>query len=498
MKFIFFLIYLFQISKSEISEIEITENNYIQHIQICLTQENQCFNTIVDINSLYTWIPGSENKINFQKVFYEKSSDINIINDNITVMYEDNKRKINGKILSSKCLIANNNFNNFNFINVYSTEYIYDKKLEGYFGLGYPFTNEGKVYSSLMNFEKNNYINKKVFSIYYKENKGKLLLGRIPNEINNDNKNFGFCNIENNFKNDFGIWFCQIKGLILGKTMKDTIIDFEDNNNKIRFDYNLNKTLFPINYILKIEQIYFHNLIEKGDCNFGVKKNYFTFTCSENNYNELTDLTLLLNNNIGLFISKNDLFIYDEIDKEYEFIFYSKDGVKDFSLGSDLLKKYYMVFNMDDNQIGFYNNQNKLINFNNEEEERKKEEEEKKKKEEEEKKKKEEEEKRKKEYEEERKKEEEEKKKKEEEEKSKKEEEEKKKDNPINPNNNDKKNDKNNDGGFSFGKFILIIFIFIILFIGFRYYKRKKSSSGYYYKAANELFNSGIQLEDQD
>ena len=146
MKFIFFLIYLFQISKSEISEIEITENNYIQHIQICLTQENQCFNTIVDINSLYTWIPGSENKINFQKVFYEKSSDINIINDNITVMYEDNKRKINGKILSSKCLIANNNFNNFNFINVYSTEYIYDKKLEGYFGLGYPFTNEGKVY----------------------------------------------------------------------------------------------------------------------------------------------------------------------------------------------------------------------------------------------------------------------------------------------------------------------------------------------------------------
>ncbi len=491
MKFIFFLIYLFQISKSEISEIEITENNYIQHIQICLTQENQCFNTIVDINSLYTWIPSSENKINFQKVFYEKSSDINIINDNVTVMYEDNKRKLNGKILSTKCLIANNNFNNFNFINVYSTEYIYDKKLEGYFGLGYPFTNEGKIYSSLMNFEKNNYINKKVFSIYYKENKGKLLLGRIPNEINNDNKNFGFCNIENNFKNDFGIWFCQIKGIILGKTMKDIIIDFEDNNNnKIRFDYNLNKTLFPINYILKIEQVYFHNLIESGDCNFGVKKNYFTFTCSENNYNELTDLTLLLNNNIGLFISKNDLFIYDEIDKEYEFIFYSKDGVNDFSLGSDLLKKYYMVFNMDDNQIGFYNNQNKLIKFNNEEEERKKEEEEKKKKEEEEK--------RKKEYEEERKKEEEEKKKKEEEEKRKKEEEEKKKDNPINPNNNDKKNEKNNDGGFSFGKFILIIFILIILFIGFRYYRRKKSSSGYYYKAANELFNSGIQLEDQD
>ena len=53
--------------------------------------------------------------------------------------------------------------------------------------------------------------------------------------------------------------------------------------------------------------------------------------------------------------------------------------------------------------------------------------------------------------------------------------------------------------GFTFGKFILIIIICIALFFGYRYYKRKKSSnsSNFYYKAANELFNSGIQLEEQ-
>ena len=483
---------LLLIIKTDIPEIQIIDDlkNHYQYIEVCLTKDNQCFNLLFDIDSLYTWVPSSENTKEFNKKFNEKASDIQTINSNINVQYE-NTKKITGKLLSTVSTIAKTNLNNFQFISVSSNEEIYDKSLEGYFGLGYPYTNDGKTYSILMNLEKNNHIKKKVFTVTFnKEKKGTLLLGTIPNNINNDMNNYGTCNIESSFSNDYGHWFCKMKGLLLGKNLSnDKMINFDDNsNNKFKFDYKNPKSVLPINYLLKIQELYFNKLIDNSQCSFAMNKGYFTFSCSSNNYNELSELIFVVNDEFGFLINKDDLFDYNEENKKYDFIFYGNNA-NEFILGSNILKKFSMVFNMDENKIGMYNSENKIIKIA---ELKKKEEEEKKKKEEEEKKKKEEEEK----------------KKKEEEEKKKKEEEQKKsplipeEKNPNNPKQNDEPTiivPKKKGEGFTFGKFILIIIICIALFFGYRYYKRKKSSnsSNFYYKAANELFNSGIQLEEQ-
>ena len=500
--------FLFLIVKTDIPEIEIKDDvtNQCQYIEVCLTKDNKCFNLILDTDSFYTWVPSSENKQEFNKKFDEKVSDIQTINSNINVKYANNKA-ITGKLLSTVSTIAKTSLNNFQFISVSSNEENYNKTIEGYFGLGYPYTNDGKTYSILINLEKNNHIKKKVFTIVnnYKEKKGTLLLGTIPNNINNDMKNYGSCNIESNFSNDYGHWYCKIKGLLLGKSLaNDKMINFDDNsNNKFKFDYKNPRSIIPMSYLLKIQELYFNKLIDNVQCTFSMNNGFFSISCSSNNYNELNELTFLVNDDFGFLITKEDLFIYNDGSKKYDFILY---GINEnvFILGSNILKRFSIVFNMDENKIGMYNSDNKIIKI---EELKKKEEEEKKKKEEEEKKKKEEEEKKKKEEEEKKKKEEEEKKKKEEEEKKKKEEEEKKKPlipddkTPSNPNQNEPTIivPKKTGEGFTFGKFILIVIICIALFFGYRYYKRRKSSnsSNFYYKAANELFNSGIQLEEQ-
>ncbi len=482
------LIFLFSLIKSEIPLIPLKEDNKNQLlIEVVLTKESKFFNMYLDIDTLYTWVPSSECKINFKKVLNDKSSDVAIINSNVTLQYE-NEHKINGNFISTSCTISKYNLNNFNLISVISTYGIYDKNIEGYFGLGYPYSNQAKIYSILYNLKKYNQIDKKVFTIYFDQsNKGFLLLGKTTNEIN-DKKNYGLCNIDTNFNNNHGHWYCKIKGLLLGKSIsKDQIINFSDEkNNKIKFDYKQIKTFFPIIYILKLEQMYFNKLINEGNCNFGIKKEIFTFTCLGNKYNELSDLTLVINDDFGLYISKDDLFIYDEEDKEYEFIFYAKDGINEFVLGSHIMKKYTMTFNIDDNQVGMYNSKGKIIKLNEKEEEEEKRKEEEKKKEEEKRKEEERKKKEEKRKEEERKKEEE----------KRKEEERKKQDNPVNPKKEEKVNENDSDNNkVGFGIIIIILIILILIFFMYRYHKRKKHlSSNYFYK---EIFNSGTQLEDK-
>ena len=347
------IIFLFSLIKSDIPVISLKEDNKNQLlIEVCLTKENKYFNMYLDIDNLYTWVPSSESTINFKKTINDKSSDVKIINSNVSVQYEKDKKQLNGNFISTSCTISKYNLNNFNLISVISTYGIYDKNIEGYFSLGYPYSNEAKSYSILYNLKKNNQIDKKIFNIYFDEsNNGFLLIGKTTNEIT-DKKNIGLCNIDTNFNDNFGHWYCKIKGLLLGNNiLNDQIINFnDDNNNKIKFDYKETKTFFPIIYILKLEQMYFNKLINEGNCNFGIKKEIFTFTCLGNKYNELSDLTLVINDDFGLYISKDDLFIYDEKDKEYEFIFYSKDGINEFILGSHIMKKYSMIFNIDNNQ----------------------------------------------------------------------------------------------------------------------------------------------------
>ena len=157
---IIFLLIL--IIKSDIPEIPIIDDSKNQYIEVCLSKDNQCFKMIFDIDSLYTWVPSSENTKDFNKKFNEKASDVQSINSNINVQYEDSK-KISGKLLSSSSIIANTNLNNFQFISMTSSDNEYDKTIEGYFSLGYPYSNDGKTYSILINLEKNNHIKKKSF-----------------------------------------------------------------------------------------------------------------------------------------------------------------------------------------------------------------------------------------------------------------------------------------------------------------------------------------------
>ena len=111
-------------------------------------------------------------------------------------------------------------------------------------------------------------------------------------------------------------------------------------------------------YLINLETEYFNDLLNNGYCNFGIKNNLYSFTCFKDSYDLLQNLgniSIILNNwKIDLTI--NNLFKFDSIDDEYEFMLYAEENNKDFIFGSNFLKQFIMTFNEDEEKIGFYNN----------------------------------------------------------------------------------------------------------------------------------------------
>ena len=67
----------------------------------------------------------------------------------------------------------------------------------------------------------------------------------------------------------------------------------------------------------------------------------------------------------GINIPQEQLFTYDPVDKEYEFVLYGKDGYDGFAIGTNIMKNYIMIFDESNQNIGFYSQSN-LIRFTNE------------------------------------------------------------------------------------------------------------------------------------
>ena len=350
-------------------------NKYLSLIVIflfCLNCKIYCLKEIElfqdeNTKKFYTYVIfNDENKNKNLKIDFDINSVILFIksknsnfNNNFDYSFEDG-RKISGTSNKNEIIYQHSEkdnklkINNFNYLITNSDLILND----GLFGIGFPNDDSLINYSLLDQLETRSIIGRKISIIEFnnKNNKGKIYFDVLPNIIMENYYHYGLCKLKINSDKKIlnNNWQCEIKEIII----KDNNLIKFDYIEKLKFDYNQEKNFFPLKYLINLETEYFNDLLNNGNCNFGIKNNLYTFTCFKDSYDLLQNLgniSIILNNwKIDLTI--NNLFKFDSIDDEYEFMLYAEENNKDFIFGSNFLKQFIMTFNEDEEKIGFFNN----------------------------------------------------------------------------------------------------------------------------------------------
>ena len=372
-----------------LSDIELKDLNSSKSIQMCYSVQRECFSLLLDLDSPYTWVPSKNNpNTNIVKKLDENSYGVNVVARDIILSYDNKKLKmIEAK---TKINLAKKEISTFPILLASDSEDF--GNTPGIFGLGYSYTESSKKYSMIHNLKSFKAINKKIFSMVYEKNKaGYLLIGDTPRNI--DSNLLANCSFDMNMAKN-GHLYCRTKSMIFGKYyFNDKRIDFNEESNLIGFDYKIPQTIIPFEFFTEISKEIFSSLIDSKECSFELNKNInlYEISCNKNNYNELKDITIVIND-FGLNIPTNNLLSYDSKSKLYKFVIYSNTDAKIIRLGNELLKNYIMIFDLEEDKISFYNKEKiiKIAKNSDEEEEmikddkkKKEEEEEKKRKQEE-------------------------------------------------------------------------------------------------------------------
>ena len=329
-----------------------------QIINICIAKKDQCINLVLDINSGHTFVQSINNPMNDIKKINEKSTGIEILSKNEKLRFI-NEKTIDSNLIQSSIFLYKEEIKNIKYHSAFESKDF--GLINGIFGLGYSTDSrelEINILTQLKELKKIDY--KSYYIKYTQYNKGTLKLGYIPDFVD-DYEKTGFCENEMTF---FGEWGCEIKGILFGNNIiNDKMIKVE--NQKFIFDYNSHKNLFPVSYLLKLEKEYFGIYIKRGDCFFGIKKGYYTFTCLNKEVMSLYEITIV-SEYWAINFSNNDLFTYNIVDKEYEFNFYGIDDNEYFVFGIPLLKEMELALFLDREEMYFKStNKNRLIKVKN-------------------------------------------------------------------------------------------------------------------------------------
>ena len=175
-----------------------------------------------------------------------------------------------------------------------------------------------------------------------------ITFGDIPDIIIDYSEHFAYCDL--NIKNEMAHpdWKCELKGLTIGEGQFEKF----NNNSRIIFEYGIEFSLAPIEYLLKLEAFLFSELVKEHECNFGYVNNYYAFTCQKNTY-PLPDIEIQIEN-WSIKIPTVNLFEYNRIDEEYVFTIYGSNSVKDFTIGRNIMKLFTTVFDKTKNIAGLY------------------------------------------------------------------------------------------------------------------------------------------------
>ena len=196
-------------------------------LNACLGTPPQCFKLGVQTNTFYIWVRSSSSREKDPNV---KTFDIS----NSTTLQKNNQyfqRRIFGRTVTGFeardiLTINGEEYSKINFIILESTGSLLG--MEGFIGLGYTPNTDERKFSIIHQLFENGVIPHKVFTQkYFTEEKGNLIIGKIPIYIIKDYIHYGRCaaldKVINGKRYKNNNWECKIDDIYYGNDEKNSL-----------------------------------------------------------------------------------------------------------------------------------------------------------------------------------------------------------------------------------------------------------------------------------
>ena len=208
----------------------------------------------------------------------------------------------------------------------------------------------------------NELIYHRVFTQSFTNNdRGIITFGEIPKEIINNYKKYGRCpalNKEVNgkfYKNRK--WECQVDGIYFGDIYNETYVLNLENARASFFSFR-KRALIPREIFDFLEKNYFNELIQSRKCERALIGKYDTIKCKK----QIIDgpkINFIFGDWI-MSLPPDKLFTYKKDSDSYEFMFYHKKDFESWSLGRPVVRLFHMVYDYQNQEIGFFSEKNVL------------------------------------------------------------------------------------------------------------------------------------------
>ena len=344
--FILFLFVFFQLSFISCdSEIKLKYDDYGRpYSSVCLGTKSLCLSLRLDTDYIDTLVHSSSSKKDIKNK-YDSSISKKSTTVKKDVEIEYNSQKLKADYIRDTIEIDSLEIKKGLFYSIKEGECEDLDKIEGILGLGFPSSADQEKNSAMIQLYVNGYLDSKIWTIDLSDKKN----GYIRPDKKIDSKIIG-TDLEL-INNEEGHWFVKIKCILLGKNIeKDKKLEF-DNNSKMKIATSEIKSSINLDILKNIGDAYFKKLIDKSECKFDKKGKYSTYFCKNNNYDDITSISLVFND-FGINIPKENILIKNN--DEYEFILANYNEEKNNVLGIDILKGKKIIFDCEKMQLGLY------------------------------------------------------------------------------------------------------------------------------------------------
>ena len=329
------------------SDIKLTYDDFGRpYSSVCLGTKSLCLSLRLDTDYVDTLVHDITSKKDIKNKYDSSiSKKSSKIKENVDIKY--NSKTLKADLIKDTIELDSLDIKKAFFYSIKEGDCEDLDKIEGILGLGYATKADQEKNSFMTQLYVNGYLDSKIWTIDLSDkSKGYI----IPD------KKIGGKDIGTDLElinNEEGHWFIKIKSILLGNDIKkDTNLEF-GNDSQMKISTSEIKSSINLDILKKIGDGYFKKLIDSSECKFETKGKYSTYTCKNNNYDDIKPISLIFND-FGILIPKEKILVKDSKNNNYEFILSNYDGEKNNVLGIDLLKGKKLVFNCDKMIFGLY------------------------------------------------------------------------------------------------------------------------------------------------
>ena len=328
-------------------------------LEFCFGTPKACHLLTIHPQSFLIWVMDARSKIlDKKKLIYDATkSTTGRYNQSIIEIKLDTDKTLKGNVAFDRIYTKDSFLFRGVFLSAIASNHYTD---EGMIGLGYRGHPFEERYSFINQLFFNGLIYHKVFTQSFKDDEnGLITFGEIPKEIVNNYKKYGRCsalNVEKDgkiYKNRK--WECGIDGINFGDEYDEKVIHILVNSRTSCFSFRT-RALVPKEIFNFFANNYFSELIKNNICERLLIGKYDTIKCDR----EIIDgpKINLIFGDWAMSLPVNKLITYNKKTKSYEFIFYNKKNFEHWSLGRPVVRLFHMVYDYQNQEIGFYSEKN--------------------------------------------------------------------------------------------------------------------------------------------